>query len=93
MSTWYSEHPVARRVLWVIGSIIALLAILLIVLSLLSDALWKHLIEKTVADKTNREVKIEGPVHVRLWRWTPAITVMASRWQMRAGSRTNPCFR
>jgi uncharacterized protein involved in outer membrane biogenesis len=75
MSTWYSEHPVARRVLWVIGSFIALVVILLIVLSLLSDALWKHLIEKTVAAKTNREVKIEGPVHVRLWRWTPAITV------------------
>jgi uncharacterized protein involved in outer membrane biogenesis len=74
-ATWYSEHPIARRVLWVVGSTIALLAILLIVLSLLSDAVWKHLIEKTVAAKTHRDVKIEGPIHVRLWRWTPAISV------------------
>jgi uncharacterized protein involved in outer membrane biogenesis len=74
-ATWYSEHPISRRVLWAVGSIIALLAILLIVLSFLSDAMWKHLIEKTVAAKTRRDVKIEGPVHMKLWRWTPAITV------------------
>ena len=73
--TWNAEHPTARRVVWVIGSLIALVAILLIVLSLLSDATWKHLIEKVVAAKTNRDVKIAGAVHVRVWRRNPEITV------------------
>jgi uncharacterized protein involved in outer membrane biogenesis len=74
-ASWYSEHLIARRVSWVLAAAVALLAILLIVLSLLSDTMWKHLIEKTVAAKTNRDVKIEGPVHVSLWRWSPKITV------------------
>ena len=74
-TTWYSEHPIARRMLWIVGGIVALLVVLLIVLSLLSDAKWKHLIEKTVTAKTGREVRIDGPVHVSVWQWAPQITV------------------
>jgi AsmA family protein len=74
-TSWSSEHPVARRLLQVVAAIVALLVVLLIVLSLLSDEIWKHLIEKTVASKTGRQVSIEGPVHVSLWRWAPQITV------------------
>ena len=75
IQTWNAEHPIARRVDWVIGSLLALVAILLIVLSLLSDATWKHLIEKVVSAKTNRDAKIAGEVHLRVWRRNPEITM------------------
>src|ERR1700760_3282123 len=70
-----TQHPVARRIAWVVGGFIAFLVLLILVLSLLSDSLWKHLIEKTLSSKTGREVKIEGPLHVRVWRWTPELTM------------------
>jgi uncharacterized protein involved in outer membrane biogenesis len=75
IQTWNAKHPITRRVVWVLGSLLALVAILLIVLSLLSDATWKHLLEKVVSAKTNRDAKIGGEVHVRVWRRNPEITM------------------
>ena len=74
-ATWYSEHPVGRRVLRGLGVIIALLGTLLIVVSVISDGIWKQLIEKGVSAKTGRDVKIKGPLHVSLLRWAPEISV------------------
>src|ERR1700755_3248265 len=76
MSTsWYRQHPIARRVIWIAATLAGLCVILVLVLSFLSDAMWKRLLEKTLSGKTGRDVTIEGPVHVRLLRWHPDISV------------------
>jgi uncharacterized protein involved in outer membrane biogenesis len=74
-TTFLPAHPIARRILWAIGALIALVLILLLVVSMLSDRVLKHLVEGAISSKTGREAKIEGPMHLHIWTWTPGISM------------------
>ena len=65
----------AKVLKWIAFSLATFVVTSGLILSLLPDGFWRGLIIRTVAGQTGRTVKIDGPVHVRLFSLQPEVSV------------------